>query len=47
VELAAIPLMEPEAKIEVYVARRKDESSTAVFAFLDSVRGVPQPAKRA
>jgi DNA-binding transcriptional LysR family regulator len=40
VELAAARLNEPDARIEVYVAWRKDEKSTAVFAFLDSVRRV-------
>lgn len=40
VELASARLNEPEAKIEVYVAWRKDEESPAVFAFLDSVRRI-------
>jgi DNA-binding transcriptional LysR family regulator len=40
VELASVRLSEPEAKIEVYVAWRKDEDSNAVFSFLESVRRV-------
>jgi DNA-binding transcriptional LysR family regulator len=40
VELASVRLNETEAKIEVYMAWRKDEESTAVFSFLDSVRRV-------
>jgi DNA-binding transcriptional LysR family regulator len=40
VELASTRLDEPDANIEVYCAWRKDEGSTAVFAFLDSVRRV-------
>jgi DNA-binding transcriptional LysR family regulator len=40
VELAAARLNEPEAKIGVYIAWRKDEESPAVIAFLDSVRRV-------
>ncbi len=40
IELAAAQLHEPEARIEVYAAWRKDEESPAVFAFLDSVRRV-------
>jgi DNA-binding transcriptional LysR family regulator len=39
-EVASIPLDEPNAKVEVHVAWRKDESSATVFAFLDSVRTV-------
>ena len=39
-ELAAVRLKEPDAKIEVYAAWRKEEPSTAVFAFLESVRSV-------
>jgi len=38
IELASAKLNEPEAKIEVYVAWRKDEESSAVFSFLESVR---------
>lgn len=40
IELASVRLNETEAKIEVYMAWRKDEDSTAVFSFLDSVRRV-------
>jgi DNA-binding transcriptional LysR family regulator len=39
-ELAGVRLKEPDAKIEVYAAWRKEEASTAVFAFLESVRSV-------
>jgi DNA-binding transcriptional LysR family regulator len=39
-ELAAVKLNEPEAKIEVYVAWRRSEESTAVMDFLESVRRV-------
>ena len=38
IELASVPLKEPEAKIEVYAAWRKDEDSPAMRAFLDCVR---------
>ncbi len=38
IELASVRLKEPEAKIEVYVAWRRDESSSAVNGFLDCVR---------
>lgn len=37
---AAVPLEEPEAKLEVHMAWRKNEMSAAVLAFLDSVRRV-------
>lgn len=40
IELASVPLNEADAKIEVYMAWRKQEESAAVFAFLDSVRRV-------
>lgn len=40
IELASVPLNETEAKIEVYMAWRREEESTAVRAFLDSVRRV-------
>jgi len=40
IELISVRLEEPEAKIEVYVAWRKDEESAATLAFLDSVRRV-------
>jgi DNA-binding transcriptional LysR family regulator len=39
-DLVAIRLNEPEAKIELYMAWRKNEQSTAVFSFLDSARRV-------
>jgi DNA-binding transcriptional LysR family regulator len=39
-ELASARLNEPDAKIEVYVAWRKDEESTAILGFLDSVRRI-------
>ncbi|HXM64661.1 MAG TPA: hypothetical protein VN950_27615 [Terriglobales bacterium] len=38
--LASVGLNEAEAKIEVYMAWRRDEESPAVFSFLDSVRRV-------
>jgi DNA-binding transcriptional LysR family regulator len=38
VDLAAVRLNEPGAKIETLLAWRKDEKSAAVFAFLDSAR---------
>lgn len=41
-EVVAVPLDEPEAKVEVHAAWRKDERSPAVLAFLDSVRRVFQ-----
>lgn len=34
----AVPLEEPEAKVEVHMAWRKGEASSAVLAFMDSVR---------
>jgi DNA-binding transcriptional LysR family regulator len=40
IDLASVRLNETEAKIEVYMAWRKDEESTAVLSFLDSVRRV-------
>ena len=40
IELASVRLKEAEAKIEVYMAWRRDKESTAVFSFLDSVRRV-------
>ena len=39
-EVVAIPLDEPDAKVEVSVAWRKGEPSATVLAFLDSVRAV-------
>lgn len=40
IELASVRLNEAEAKIEVYMAWRRDKESTPVFSFLDSVRRV-------
>ena len=40
IDLASARLNEPEAKIEVYMAWRKDEDSSAVFSFLNSVRSI-------
>jgi DNA-binding transcriptional LysR family regulator len=40
IDLVSIRLSEPEARIEVYMAWRKNEQSTAVFSFLDSARRV-------
>jgi len=45
IELASIPLKEPEARIEVYAAWRKDEDSSAVGEFLDCVRSTLRPKK--
>jgi DNA-binding transcriptional LysR family regulator len=39
-ELTSVRLNESEAKIEVYAAWRKSEESSAILAFLDSVRRV-------
>jgi DNA-binding transcriptional LysR family regulator len=39
-ELASVRLNEPEAKIEVYIAWRKSEESSAILDFLDSARRV-------
>ena len=39
-EVVAIPLDEPNAKIEIYVAWRKGEQSATIGAFLDSARAV-------
>lgn len=39
-EVVAVPLDEPNAKIDVYVAWRKDEKSSAVFTFLGTIRRV-------
>jgi DNA-binding transcriptional LysR family regulator len=39
-EVIAVPLEEPNAKIDVYMAWRKSEKSNAVFAFLDTVRRI-------
>ncbi len=40
IELASVRLNEADAKIEVYMAWRKDEASSVVLSFLDSVRQV-------
>lgn len=45
-ELASVRLKEREAKIQVYVAWRKDEKSPEVLAFLDSVRSVLRPSNQ-
>ena len=44
-EVAAVPLDEPDARIEVHMAWRKGESSRAVLAFLESARSVLRSAK--
>ncbi len=44
-ELALAELDEPDAKIEVYIAWRRDETCPAVLAFLDSVRHVFRAAE--
>lgn len=46
-EVATVPLDEPEAKIQVHMAWRRGENSSAVLAFLDSVRSVFKPTRRA
>jgi DNA-binding transcriptional LysR family regulator len=43
IELVSIRLNEPEAKIEVYMAWRKNEQSTATFSFLDCARRALRP----
>ena len=45
-ELAAIPLDEPAARIEVHMAWRKGETSGAVLAFVDSARSVLRTSRR-
>ena len=45
-EVVAIPLDEPDAQVEVRMAWRKSEKSTAVLAFLDSARRVFPAASR-
>jgi len=40
IDLVSVPLNETDAKIEVYMAWRKDEESAAVHSFLDSMRRV-------
>ena len=44
VELVSVPLNEAEARIEVYMAWRRNEESVAVLGFLDSVRKVLRPS---
>ncbi len=44
--IAAVPLDEPDAKIEVRMAWRKNETSKAVLAFLQSVRRIFKSAGR-
>jgi len=46
VELVSVRLNEPEAKIEVFAAWRKNESSPVILNFLDSVRRVFPPSAR-
>ena len=43
VELISVPLIEPEARIEVYAAWRKDEDSAAVRGFIDCLRSTLPP----
>jgi DNA-binding transcriptional LysR family regulator len=47
VELVSVPLNEAEAKIDVYMAWRRDEESAATLGFLESVRRALRPAVRA
>jgi DNA-binding transcriptional LysR family regulator len=44
VELISVPLNEADAKIDVYMAWRRNEESAAVLGFLESVRRVLRPA---
>ena len=46
IKLASVPLNEAEAKIEVYLAWRKDEESGVVRGFLNSVRRIHDLARR-
>jgi DNA-binding transcriptional LysR family regulator len=43
-QLVPVRLDEPEVRIELYMAWRKNEQAHAVFSFLDSTRDVFQPA---
>jgi len=43
VEVVSVPLNEADARIEVYMAWRRNEESAAVLGFLDSVRKVLRP----
>jgi DNA-binding transcriptional LysR family regulator len=42
--LVPLRLDEPEVRIELYMAWRKNEQSSAVFPFLDSARRVSHPS---
>lgn len=44
VELISVPLNEADARIEVYMAWRRNEESLAILGFLDSVRKVLRPS---
>jgi DNA-binding transcriptional LysR family regulator len=47
IELVSVPLNEADARIEVYMAWRKNEESSAVLPFLDSVhRAFKKPANQ-
>lgn len=46
IELASVRLNEIDAKIEVYMAWRKDEECAAVLSFVDSVRASRRPQKQ-
>ncbi len=43
IRLSSVPLHEPEAKIEVYAAARKDDASPAVHNFFDCIRACLPP----
>jgi DNA-binding transcriptional LysR family regulator len=40
IDLVSVRLNEPEAKIELYMAWRKNEQSTAVVSLLDTARRI-------
>jgi DNA-binding transcriptional LysR family regulator len=44
VELVSVPLNETDARIEVYMAWRRNEESAAILGFLKSVRSVLRPS---
>jgi DNA-binding transcriptional LysR family regulator len=46
IQLASVRLNEPEAKIEVYAAWRKDDASPALHRFLDCMRSTLTPQKQ-
>lgn len=46
IQLASVRLNEPEAKIEVYAAWRKDDASPALHGFLDCVRTIVPAQKQ-